>query len=538
MLNNIWENFLKIVKEEAGSRVVDTWFRAVFLHEWDSINKIVYLRVPNTFVRDWMSSNYTELINLHLSRLLNVDQLKVVLVDGGTKTGSVGNKTGKDEVGVNLASASEFGANEFSTNQFDSGQFGTTRVSKSEFGTNKFGTNKFGTNKFNTKKFSSGEFDSNGVFSNEASSGETGTTLVPAKVDYSKTALEKQSGYKKSCHINSNFHFENFVVGPNNSLAKAAAQAITDKPGVLYNPLFIYGDSGLGKTHLLHAVGNSIKKKNKNLTVLYQTADRFVNEFINSIRFDKIDRFQVKYQNTDVLLIDDIQFISNKEQTQEAFFHIFNALYDSHKQIVFSSDTFPSNITGLADRLKSRLSCGLVTDIHTPSLETKVAILQKKAKLNNQDLSDDIAYFIASCVDSNIRELEGALIRVTAFASLTNQQLSVDLAKKVLNRSSEIKKKAIDLEDVSKAIQKYYDLSLADLKSKKRIREVSFARQMAMFLMKKHTNKSLRDIGMFFGGRDHSTVLHSIEKIELQANCDLEFLEILTGIEKSIMGKC
>ena len=462
MLNNIWENFLKIVKEEAGSRVVDTWFKAVFLHEWDSINKIVYLRVPNTFVRDWMSSNYTELINLHLSRLLNVDQLKVVLIDGVKKESLIEKKTGSEEAT---------------------------------------------------------------------------TSLVPAKVDYSKTSLEKHAGYKKSCHINSNFHFDNFVVGPNNSLAKAAAQAITDKPGVLYNPLFIYGDSGLGKTHLLHAVGNSIKKKNKNLSILYQTADRFVNEFINSIRFDKIDKFQVKYQNIDVLLIDDIQFISNKEQTQEAFFHIFNVLYDSHKQIVFSSDTFPSNITGLADRLKSRLACGLVTDIHTPSLETKVAILQKKAKSNNQDLSDEIAYFIASCVDSNIRELEGALIRVTAFASLTNQPLSVELAKKVLNRSCDVRKKVIDLDDVSKAIQKYYDFSLFDLKSKKRIKDLSYARQMAMFLMKKHTNRSLRDIGMFFGGRDHSTVFHAIEKIEDQVNGDPEFLDILSSIETTIIGR-
>jgi chromosomal replication initiator protein DnaA len=522
VLNNIWENFLKIVKEEAGSRVVDTWFKAVFLHEWDSINKIVYLRVPNTFVRDWMSSNYTELINLHLSRLLNVDQLKVVLVDGGNKTSLADNKTG---VGENVMA----------------GQVATGSVMT---GSVKIGAAKTGA-KNSSKKTGNGETLIFEVCEDAASEtgvgiigiGETGTTLVPAKVDYSKTALERQSGYKKSCHINSNFHFDNFVVGPNNSLAKAAAQAITDKPGVLYNPLFIYGDSGLGKTHLLHAVGNSIKKKNKNLSVLYQTADRFVNEFINSIRFDKIDKFQVKYQNTDVLLIDDIQFISNKEQTQEAFFHIFNALYDSHKQIVFSSDTFPSNITGLADRLKSRLACGLVTDIYTPSLETKVAILQKKAKSNNQELSDDIAYFIASCVDSNIRELEGALIRVTAFASLTNQQLSVELAKKVLNRSCEVKKKTIDLDDISKAIQKYYDLSMADLKSKKRIKEVSYARQIAMFLMKKHTSKSLRDIGMFFGGRDHSTVLHSIEKIELQANCDLEFLQVLTSIEKNITGK-
>lgn len=482
MLNGIWEDFLKIVREEAGSRVVDTWFKAVSFYEWDSIEKIAYLRAPNTFVREWMSSNYVELINFHLSRLLNVNSLKVVIVDGAKK----------------ISSSQTFHASQASF------------------------------------------IDSENINSEESYSVSTAyenssLKLVPAKADYSRTAIERINSSKKSCHINPSFQFDNFVVGPNNSLAKAAAQAITEKPGYLYNPLFIYGGSGLGKTHLLHAVGNSIKKKNKNLSILYQTADRFVNEFINAIRFDKIDRFQVKYQNIDVLLIDDIQFISNKEQTQEAFFHIFNALYDSHKQIVFSSDTFPSNLTGLADRLKSRLACGLVTDIHTPSLETKVAILQKKAKSNNQELADDIAYFIASSVDSNIRELEGALIRVTAFSSLTNQPLSLEIAKKILNKAGEVvKKKAIDFDDVSKAINKYYNFNLSDLKSKKRVKELSWARQVTMFLMKKHTNKSLRDIGMFLGGRDHSTVLHAIEKVEELASSDKEFFEVLQVIEKNM----
>ena len=464
-MEQIWEDFLKIVKEEAGSRVVDTWFKAVSLYEWDSIEKVVYLKAPNTFVKDWISTKYTNLICAHLARLLNVDRLKVIVIDGGKKKTYTSNA--KPDLGV------------------------------------------------------------------AADLGDTVTSLVPAKLDRATMPVAKRIN-KKRCHINASFHFDNFVAGPSNSLAKAAAQAITDKPGMLYNPLFIYGESGLGKTHLLHAVGNSIKKKNKNLSVLYQTADRFVNEFINAIRFDKIHKFQMKYQNVDVLLIDDIQFISNKEQTQEAFFHIFNVLYDLHKQIVFSSDTFPSNISGLADRLRSRLSCGLVTDIHTPSLETKVAILKKKAKLNSQELPDDIAYFIASLVESNIRELEGALIRVTAFASLTNQPLSIDLAKKVLQRTQEKRKDSIDFTDISKLICKHYKFDLNDLRSKKRNKDLSLARQVAMFLMKKITNKSLRDIGHFLGGRDHSTVVHAIEKVEKHAACNKEFKLKLRKIEKEI----
>ena len=462
MVQGIWEDFLKIAKEEAGSRVVDTWFKAVSLHEWDAINKIVYLCAPNAFVKDWISSNYDTLIQLHLSRLLNVDNLKVILLDGGKKK--------KDAITV------------------------TSGKQTLE------------------------------------------TSLVPAKLDRPKTALVKKGYSRRRGYINANFNFDTFVVGPSNSLAKAAAQAVTDKPGILYNPLFIYGESGLGKTHLLHAVGNSIKKKNKNVSVLYQTADRFVNEFINAIRFDKIHKFQTKYQNVDVLLIDDIQFISNKEQTQEAFFHIFNALYDSHKQIVFSSDTFPNNISGLAERLRSRLSCGLVTDIYTPSLETKVAILKKKAQLNNEEIPDDIAYFIASSVESNIRELEGALIRVTAFASLTGQQLTIDLVKKVFNRVQEKTQKIVDVNDIIKYVSKYYRLDIQDLRSKKRKKELSFARQVAMYLIKKLLNKSLRDIGSCLGGRDHSTVLHAIEKMTKLEESNSVFQVVIEKMVKDLIS--
>jgi len=523
-MQGIWENFLKIAKEEAGSRVVDTWFKAVSLHEWDAINKVAYLRAPNTFVKDWISTNYKSLIQLHLSRLLNVDNIKVILLDGS-----------KGETGRSFSSTH--------SNVCKS----QDSLSKAQGGPGQAGFSCKGSVVASPKSSSCSSFlrsSKQVLLRKECSEGEQGdreksqtqeTVLVPAKLDRPKTALVKKGYSKKRCCINTNFNFDNFVVGPSNSLAKAAAQAVTDKPGILYNPLFIYGESGLGKTHLLHAVGNSIKNKNKNLSVLYQTADRFVNEFISAIRFDKIHRFQKKYQNIDVLLIDDIQFISNKEQTQEAFFHIFNVLYDSHKQIVFSSDTFPNNISGLAERLRSRLSCGLVTDIHTPSLETKVAILKKKAKQHNEELPDDIAYFIASWVDSNIRELEGALIRVTAFASLTGQQLTIDLVEKVFNRVHKKKKKIVEINDVLKCVSKYYGFGIEDLRSKKRKKELSFARQVAMYLVKKLMNKSLRDIGADLGGRDHSTVLHAIEKIEKHEKNNSSFKKVIEKMEHDLV---
>lgn len=350
--------------------------------------------------------------------------------------------------------------------------------------------------------------------------------MVPAQVAVQKrrTGLVRIQSPKKQSTINKSYIFENFVVGPSNSLAYAAAHAITEKPGRLYNPLFMYGGSGLGKTHLLHAIGNGIQDQNKGATVLYQTADRFVTEFISSIRFDKVERFQEKYKNVDVLLIDDVQFISHKEGTQEAFFHIFNVLYDAHKQIVFSSDTVPQDMQGIAERLRSRLAWGLVADIYMPDIETKIAILKRKAASHTVVLADDIAHFIASRAIANIRELEGALIRVMAFASLTKQELSLELAQRVLQRADAPERQAIDLERVVSVVHKQYGYDFKQLQSKGRDKDLVFVRQVAMFLMKRLTNKSLRDIGVFFGGRDHSTVLHAIEKIEqsLKEQTDLQ----------------
>jgi chromosomal replication initiator protein len=460
-MQGIWEEFLNIIKEEAGSRVVETWFRAVSLHQWDPFNKTVYLQAPNSFVKDWIKSNYTDMIQQHLKRLLHADSLKIIFLDI------------------------------------------RSQQTEQEKETSKIIT----------------------------------TAIVPATLDGAKHHALTQATHKKSTgYINSSFIFETFVVGPSNSLAYAAAQAVTEKPGFVYNPLFIYGESGLGKTHLLHAIGNQIKKNNQQASVLYQTADRFVNEFINAIRFDKVHKFQAKYQHIDVLLIDDIQFISNKEQTQEAFFHIFNTLYEASKQIVFSSDTYPQDMHGIAERLRSRLASGLIADIHVPSLETKIAILKRKAEHSNEVLHDDVALFIASRAVTNIRELEGCLIRVLAFASLTKQPVTLDLAKRVLMRGTEqvINNQGIDLDRIMKAVGNHFQYSLHDLKSKSRSKDLSFVRQVAMFLMKRMTDKSLRDIGAYLGGRDHSTVVHAIEKVEEHLQQFPEFEHELKRIELTV----
>lgn len=451
MIQSIWEEFLKIVREEVGSRVVETWFKAVSIKRWDAIEKVIFLTAPNTFVRSWLEKHYIALFQTHLGRLLSVATVRVVIASVDEK---------KDEV---LDSADD-------TTQENSRQL--------------------------TKK----------------------TYKAAHVVLYKPNNIvsDAKQSLERFGHINKNYVFETFVVGPSNSLAYAASQAIAQKPGHLYNPMFIYGGAGLGKTHLLHAIGNSIKENNKNAIVLYQTADRFVNEFINAIRFDKMHRFQKKYQAVDVLLVDDIQFISNKETTQEAFFHIFNSLYDARKQIVFSSDTYPHNIEGIAERLRSRLTSGLVTDIHIPRIETKIAILKKKAELGGETLADDVAQFLATCVVSNVRELEGVLIRVIAFAHLTKQSITLELAQKVLMHAENSKNKAVELKSVIKLMEKYFFHSIEELKSKKRNKELVLARQVSMYLMKRCTNKSLRDIGTYLGGRNHATVMHALTKVEQQ----------------------
>lgn len=348
------------------------------------------------------------------------------------------------------------------------------------------------------------------------------------------TPAKKIDSHQMLNRLNGNYTFDSFVVGPSNSFAYAASRAVVDKLGKLYNPLLLYGGSGLGKTHLLHSIGNDVLAQNPQAVVLYQTTDRFINEFINAIRFNQMQTFNAKYKQIDVLLIDDIQFMANKDQTQEAFFHIFNSLYDAHKQIVFSSDMLPRELGGLVDRLRSRLEWGLVADLQVPRLETKIAILKRKAFAQNEILSDEAANLIAQRVISNVRELEGSLIRVLAFASLTNQVVSVDLISKVLGHDQPSHAVIIEFDAITKVIQKHFFYGLTELRSKNRTKDISLARQITMYLMKQVTNKSLREIGEFLNRKDHTTIAHAIQRIDDLRKIDTDLDSRLFNLEKEL----
>ncbi len=317
-----------------------------------------------------------------------------------------------------------------------------------------------------------------------------------------------------SSYLNPRYTFDSFVVGNSNRFAHAAALAVAEAPAKSYNPLFIYGGVGLGKTHLMQAIGHFILDHSPTTKVVYVSSEKFTNELINSIRDDKTVMFRNKYRNMDILLIDDIQFLAGKERTQEEFFHTFNALYESNRQIIISSDRPPKEIPTLEDRLRSRFEWGLITDIQPPDLETRIAILRKKAKLENLQISNDVISYIANQIHSNIRELEGALIRVMAYSSLTNSQITPELASEALKDILPSQKpKPISIGLIQKIAAEYFNLRLEDFKTKKRTKAVAFPRQIAMYLCRELTDNSLPKIGDEFGGRDHTTVMHAHEKI-------------------------
>jgi chromosomal replication initiator protein len=341
-----------------------------------------------------------------------------------------------------------------------------------------------------------------------------------------------------SATLNPKYTFDSFVIGNSNRFAHAASLAVAESPAKAYNPLFIYGGVGLGKTHLMHAIGHYILQNNSKSKVVYVSSEKFTNELINSIKDDKNVEFRNKYRNVDVLLIDDIQFIAGKERTQEEFFHTFNALHDANKQIILSSDRPPKEIPTLEDRLRSRFEWGLIADIQPPDFETRIAILKKKADVEGLNVSNDVMVYIATKIKSNIRELEGALIRIVAYSSLTNKEISTDLAVEALkdiisNKAS--KQVTIDL--IIDVVANYYNLRIEDFKSQRRTRNVSYPRQIAMYLCRKLTDTSLPKIGEEFGGRDHTTVIHAYEKINNGLKEDEALQEAINEITKKIHQK-
>ncbi|MBP7854501.1 chromosomal replication initiator protein DnaA [Candidatus Babeliales bacterium] len=461
----VWQDFLKIIKEEVGSRAVDTWIKAVTLVHYDSLTLQAHVVAPNIFVKNWVEVHYKDLFIKHLKRLFGVNQLHIVF--------SVRNY----EASVPVLSLHE------------------------------------------------------------------SSKVVPAVQESAKK--RKQELVKKfnpmlssnGSGLNPLHTFDNFVVGANTQFAYASAQAVVEKLGTLYNPLLLYGSSGLGKTHLLHAMGNYVACKYQNLVVLYQTADRFISEFIQAVRFDSVAKFQAKYKDVDLFLIDDIQCMINKDQTQEIFFHIFNTMYESNKQIVLSCDTLPRYLGGLADRLKSRLEWGLIADLQMPTTDIKINILKHKAAVQGVTLDDSVAIFISQCSVQSVRELEGYLIRVLAYASLTGQVPTIEIAHKILGSNLEIKSviRTVDFQMIINAIKKRFGYDLVVLRSKDRSKDISHVRQIVMYLMKHHTNKSLREISEFLHRKDHTTVSHAVARIEQLRKDDEKLAIFLKQLESEFV---
>jgi chromosomal replication initiator protein len=363
----------------------------------------------------------------------------------------------------------------------------------------------------------------------DGASDQAAIALGPEEVAALQLPLESPVFITTNAGLNPRYTFDSFIVGSSNQFAHAASRAVAEAPSRSYNPLFVYGGVGLGKTHLMHAIGHYVLQHDRNLKLTYISSERFMNEMINALRYDRVLDFRERYRSVDVLLVDDIQFLAGKEGTQTEFFHTFNALYDAQKQIVLSSDCPPHEIPALEERLRSRFEWGLIADIQSPDLETKVAILKKKAEAEVVPLADDVAIYMAGRIKSNIRELEGSLIRLVAYASLTGQEISLSLAQEVLRNILDHEEKAVTIEIIQKYVADYYNLKLAELKSRNNSKSVAMPRQIAMYLCKSLTHASLPEIGRSFGGKHHSTVIHSIRKVEALRKKESDFNNLITG---------
>jgi chromosomal replication initiator protein len=333
------------------------------------------------------------------------------------------------------------------------------------------------------------------------------------------------------------YTFNNFVVGASNQFAHAASKAVANQPGDHYNPLFIYGGVGLGKTHLVNAIGHQILDTYTERRVLYLSSESFMNELINALRRDRMDDFKSRFRRIDVLILDDVQFLAGRERTQEEFFHTFNSLYESHRQIVLTSDKFPKEIPDLEERLRNRFEWGLIADIQPPDMETRVAILQKKAEAERIDLPHDVALFLAASIDSNVRELEGSLTRLGAFASLNKCEITVDFARHVLQNILREKDSTITIESIQKAVCEFFHVRPSDLRSKKRSRTVAVPRQVAMYLCRHYTHASFPTIGDRFGGRDHSTAIHATQVIDQRLKQDPAFRATIERLERMLENR-
>lgn len=463
---NLWQDVLSSLKSRLNRNVFDQWFKSLELDSIDAANKLIYLRTGQ-ITMEWITIYYTEQI---------------------------------------LNCFSEFGLKNYTL---------AWKIDKTESMDTAFANPESGRDYI--EEDSEVPTRALGKLGAAAAAGSAKLNDPHAAMFYSNRDPIEHS-------LNPKYTFEKFVVGSCNQFAHAASLGAAESPGNTYNPLFIYGGTGLGKTHLMHAIGHSIKQRNSLMKVAYITSEKFMNELINAIRYDKTESFREKYRSIDVLLMDDVQFFAGKERTQEEFFHTFNALHNLQKQIVISSDCPPRDIPTLEERLHSRFEWGLIADIEPPDLETKVAILKRKADLDGIFLPDDIAIFIAGKIKSNVRELEGSLVRLLAISSLRGIPISKMLAQEAMKNIIDSERpEGLTMERIARFVAAHYKLSVEELKSKNNSRPIAFPRQVAMYLSKRLTKNSYPDIGREFGGKHHTTVMHAFAKIETLAKSDRNF---------------
>jgi len=473
---SVWNNILQSVEKRLNKQIFDSWFRPIQFDGCDEQEKILHLRAGQV-TKDWVSTYYSEVINQTLKEL----NLTNYRLDWEVEDSDINGENFADD----------------ETEFFFEKQRNFSNAPK--------------TNGFNYIDKPKPEV----LLKNSS----------PNFVDIEP--IENS--------LNQKYTFKTFVVGSCNEFAHAASLGAAETPGKTYNPLFIYGGVGLGKTHLMHAIGHSIKERNRHLRVAYITSEKFMNELINAIRYDKTQTFREKYRSIDVLLMDDVQFMAGKERTQEEFFHTFNALHNDQKQIVITSDCPPREIPTLEERLHSRFEWGLIADIEPPDLETKVAILKRKADLDGISLPDEIAFFIAGKVRSNIRELEGSLVRLVAISSLRGMPISKMLAQDAMrNIVDNDQPEGLSMERIARTVASHYKLSVEEIKSKNNSRQIAVPRQVAMYLCKRLTKHSFPEIGREFGGKHHTTVIHSVDKINSVIKDDRNFHRVVSEIIDSL----
>lgn len=487
----LFTSILHAVERRVNPLSFATWFGPVSLACDDE--RTIVVQVPNETYRHWISTNYADVLEESLEELELKDVSIAYQIDDGRSNAGAGNGDGPSSSQVSAARPETAG---YRSAPVTGGSAATEFVQLAEV-----------------------------------------TNLddqVPERPSGPLPSMKLMDLEPAELSLNTKYSFDTFVVGSCNQFAHAASQAVAEAPAKTYNPLFIYGGVGLGKTHLMHAIGHSIKNRNRHLKLSYISSEKFMNELINAIRYDKTLNFREKYRSIDVLLMDDVQFLAGKERTQEEFFHTFNALYDAQKQIVISSDCPPREIPTLEERLHSRFEWGLIADIQPPDLETKVAILKRKAEIERIKLPDNVALFIASKIKSNIRELEGSLVRLVAYASLNGRDLDMDLAQEVLKSFIEDDGRTITIEIIQRAVADHYGLRVADLKSKNNARSVAVPRQVAMYLCKHLTKASLPEIGREFGGKHHTTVIHSVNKITDLYERESDFHRLINSLIASL----